>query len=109
MFFNSKNYIHGRRGFVNQIFQGLSLDKMVKKQLPEVLDQMIDYNFKSLITSFDKATRKRDCLLKPVQIDLNQLEESVARLLINNGLRSTSVLSSEKALINHLGKIMIII
>jgi hypothetical protein len=103
MFFKSKHYVHGRRGFVNQIFQGLSLDKMVNKRFPEVLEQMIDLNFKSLITSFDKKRQGRDCLLKPFRIDLNELGESIASLLISRGLSSNSVISSERALINHLG------
>jgi len=103
MFFNAKKYIHGSRGYVNQIFKGLSLNKMVRKRLQKVVDQMVDLNFKSLITSFDKENRIRNGLLKPIQIDLYQLGESVARLLKGNGLKSSSVLSSERAFINHLG------
>lgn len=104
MFFNSKQYIHGRRGIINQIFQGLSLDKMVKKRLPEMLDRMIDYNFKSLITSFDKDQGSRNCLIKASKLDINQLSQSITSLLENHGLINNSILSSERAIINHRGK-----
>jgi len=80
MFFKSKQYVHGRRGLINQIFQGLSLEKFVKKRFPAIIDQMIDYNFKSLITSFDKDHGSRNFLIKPIKPDLNRLNISIRRL-----------------------------
>ena len=103
MFFKSKQYIHGRRGLINQIYQGLSLDKFVKKRFPEVVDQMIQYNFKSLIASFDKNHGSRYLLIKPIKPDLNRLSVSIRRLLETNGISNYS-LSSDRAIINHRGK-----
>jgi hypothetical protein len=86
MFFESKQYVHGRRGLLNQIFQGLSLEKFVKKRFPEIIDQMIDYNFKSLITSFDKDQGSGNFLIKPTKPDFNMLGELIRNLIERNYL-----------------------
>jgi len=104
MFFKSKQYIHGRRGFINQIFEGLSLEKLVKKRFPEILDRMIDHNFKTLITSFETNHGSRNCLIKPIKPDINRLCKSIQDLLENNGLNLSSLIASERAIINNRGK-----
>lgn len=109
MFFKSKQYIHGRRGYINQIFEGFSLEKLVKKRLPEILDRMIDLNFKSLITSFDSSHRSRNCLIKPIKTDIYRLCQSIQNLLESNGLNMGSLLASERAIINHRGKTQVFI
>ena len=103
MFKQYKSYIHGTRGYVNQIYQYSQIDIVVQDRLNDTVNEMIDFRMKSFITahkSFDSANN----LVGLNKTNVSHLNASIRSLLASSFLDTSSALYSERIRYENIGK-----
>lgn len=58
------NYVHGQRGYSNQIYENICITLGLNKQRNELLSTMVDFNMKDFLISISKHKSTSDSMLQ---------------------------------------------
>jgi hypothetical protein len=105
MFKICSGLIHGTRGHINQINQGLSTQQELKSQVSNVLDGMVDDRFKAYLLHQNNRAPKKDHLIYPKKLCSNLLQPYLYKQLVNLNEGNLNILWSERALIQKKSKL----
>jgi hypothetical protein len=96
-------YLHGTRGYINQINESITLEITVKNEFNALTDKMIDYRMKAFLSNnmnktkanFIEGSSKTNCenllpeyqvLIKSKILEINQLETFKKAKIDNKGI-----------------------
>ena len=109
MFKIFKNYIHGQRGFANQIYENLTINSIINQKYTETLNHMADFRMKSFIQQSSKE-REIDVLFKNLRpVNANTLNANIKQLIMKNCGSLKNFQMCYIAIINNIGKFNIFV
>jgi len=90
-----KTRIHGTRGYANQIYEYIALEKIVDSEKQIIINGSIDCNLIPLFENYDKLNEQKKIIKKVSFNNLNQLEKNFFQTLVNNETRKEFVFKSK--------------
>jgi hypothetical protein len=103
MFKACSSYLHGTRGFMNQIKENLIDQQELKSNLQSTVDEIEDEEMKSFLLAYHKKKVVIDTLLYKMFFDKKSSDLSLFNY-ISTFRNSESIYTSERAIIQKIGK-----
>ena len=104
VFMKVKNFIHGKRGHVNQIIQNIIIEQTINEELDDTLNRMADYKMKSYMISANN--NKKPNVLKKI-ILFNQIQQEHILLMKSMFTNIQNIVFCHKTIYKNYGIIYI--
>ena len=103
-FIKFPGYLHGTRGFINQLHENINLDITIRSESDKMIDMMIDFRMKAFMAA--NIPKKRNFLDACIVTNLQKLQPKYQVLLSSKLKEINHIETFAKAIINKKGNLL---